>query len=58
MPAQAAAPPRSILLTRTVMSLWPPQAAAWRFAETQRMERHRISKGFEMELGIKRGDGS
>lgn len=57
MPAQAAAPPRSVLLTRTVMSLRPPQAAAWRSAEAQGMRRCWTWRGFEMELGVRDGDG-
>lgn len=44
MPAQAKAPPRFVLLTRTVMSLWPPQAAAWRSAEAQGLEREGLDK--------------
>lgn len=51
--AQAMAPPRSVLLTRTVMSLWPPQAATGSPAEAQGMG---IRRGFDLELVVRGGN--
>ena len=47
--AQAMAPLRSALLTRTITSPWPPQAATRRSAEAQEMGIRR----FDLELGVR-----
>jgi hypothetical protein len=51
MPAQASASWRFILLTRTVMSLWPPHTAAWRSADAQGMGHAGQGEGVRCSLG-------